>query len=518
MRLRDMTRTATAVAPLMLALGLALAPAPDGSQAQVRGGDLVVGQSARLARPDHHVTTAQVDSNVAVHIYESLVAFDDQTIPQPQLAQSVTISDDRLVYTFRLRDGVRFHNGKIMDSADVLASFQRHARISPGRSLQSNIASLDAPDPQHFVITLHEPQPLFLETLSAQQYRIVIIPAEDRDTDAGANSVVGTGPYRFVEHVADSHVRLARFEDYVADTRYDGPSGIGGYRTAYFDTITFRVTTEGAARVAGVQTGELHIADQIPVQTANRLAADPNLQVIDVMPFAKVFTVLHVGNAPTDNLLVRRAIQAAINAEEIMDVAMDGFYQLDPSFLFGRNPYHTGFDSQPLYNQQNPELARALLAEAGYNGEPLTILTNSNFAFMENSALVLQQQLSAIGIPVSIEMVDWPTNVARRTDGAGGWNITISSSTAQGPLTYFTVFTGYSHVGEDPVLAEAWSRVTGSDEMSDRQAAWRDVEARVYDQVYLIPSGNRGMKIAASNRVRNLTGWELLRLWDVWFE
>jgi len=517
MRLNRRRLTTAALAPLVLALGLGLA-AMEGALAQTRGGDLVVGQSARLARPDHHVSTAQVDSNVAVHVFEALMAYDDNTIPRPQLADSVTISDDRLVYTFRLREGVRFHNGDILDSGDVLASFQRHARISPGKSLQSNIASLAAPDPLTFVITLKAAQPLFLETISAQQYRLVIMPAEDRDTEAGQNSGVGTGPYRFVEHVADSHVKLARFEDYVPDDRYPGPSGVGGRRTAYFDTITFRVATEGAARVAGVQTGEMHIADQIPVQAANRLAADPNLQVIDVMPFAKVFVVLHTGNAPTDNILVRRAIQSAINAEESMEVAMDGFYQLDPSFLFPRSPYHTGLDSQPLYNQNDAAKAKALLAEAGYNGETIRIMTNANFSFMENTALVLQQQLMALGMPVEIEMVDWPTNVARRTDGAGGWHITISSSTAQGPMTYFTVFKGYSHVKEDSVLDAAYARVTGSDDLADRQAAWRDVEARVYDQVYLIPTGNRGLKIVASNRVANLTGWELLRLWDVWFE
>ncbi|EKF20475.1 ABC transporter substrate-binding protein [Nitratireductor pacificus] len=516
MKLTRRQMSKLALAPFVV--GLSLSIPGTAASARSQGGDLVVGLGTRLARPDHHVTTAQADSNVAVHVYEALMAFDDNTTPQPQLAESVSISEDGLVYTFKLRSGVRFHNGDIMDSADVLASFERHKRISPGKSLQSNIASTAAPDPLTFIISLSEPQPLFLEMLSAQQYRLVILPAEDRDTEGGANSGVGTGPYRFVEHMADSHVKLTRFEDYVPDERYEGPTGIGGKRTPYFDTITFRVAVEGAARVAGVQTGEMHIADNIPVQSAKRLAADPDLQVIDLMPFAKVFTVLHTGNGPTDNVLVRRAIQAVINAEETLDVAMEGFYQLDSSFLFSRSPYHTGADTQPLYNQSNVEKAKALLAEAGYKGEPVKIMTNANYPFMQNSALVLQQQLMAIGMPVEIEMVDWPTNVARRTDGEGGWNITISSSTAQGPLTYFTVFKGYSHVKEDTVLDEAYARVVNSPDIEERKAAWRDVEERVYDQAYLIPSGNRGMKIIASQKVENLEPWELLRLWDVWFK
>jgi len=262
----------------------------------------------------------------------------------------------------------------------------------------------------------------------------------------------------------------------------------------------------------------MQIADNIPSQASDRLSTDPNLQVIDVMPFAKVFTVLHTGNAPTDNLLVRKAIQAAINAEETLDVAMEGFYQLDHSFLFPSSPYHPGDVGKERYNLGDSEKAKALLAEAGYKGEPVKIMTNANYPFMENSALVLQQQLMALGMPVEIEMVDWPTNVARRTDGEGGWNITISSSTAQGPLTYFTVFKNYAQVKEDPVLDEAYARVVGSPDLEDRKKAWIDVEARVADQVYLIPSGNRGMKIIAMNKVKNLVGWEILRLWDVWFE
>lgn len=497
-----------------LVLGTMLLAAP--AAAQTQGGDLVVGLGSRLAFPDPHVTTAQPDTNVALHIFEALTSLDEDYLPQPQLASSITLSDDGLTYTFALREGVKFHNGDIMDSGDVLASFERHRRISPGKSVLSNVAEMTAPDANIFVIRLSEPQPLFLELISSPQYRLAIIPAEDADTEAGANSAIGTGPYKFVEQVADAYVKLARFEDYVPNEAYPGPEGFGGKRTAYFDTITFRVAIEGAARVAGVQTGEMQIADNIPVQAANRLAAEGELQVIDIIPFAKVFTILHASRAPTDNVLVRRAIQAAINAEQTLDVAMEGFYELDHSFLFKSSPYHPGDVGSEFYNIGDIDKAKALLAEAGYNGEPVRIMTNANYPFMENSALVLQQQLMAAGMNVEIEMVDWPTNVARRTDGSGGWNITISSSTAQGPQTYFSVFKGYSHYEEDAVLDEAFARLIASPELADRKAAWIDVEARVADQAYLIPSGNRGMKVIASKAVQNLTPYGYLRLWDTW--
>jgi hypothetical protein len=170
--------SAAATSPLVMppGLGMVLAPAGGGARAQARGGELVGGESTRLARPDHRVTTAQVDSTVAVHVFEALPACDDNAVPQPHLAEGVTIPNHRLVCAFRLREGVRFHNGDTMDAGDVPASFRRHARISPGKSLPSNIASLDAPDPLTFVIALRTPQPLFLETIAARQDRPVIMP------------------------------------------------------------------------------------------------------------------------------------------------------------------------------------------------------------------------------------------------------------------------------------------------------------------------------------------------------
>jgi peptide/nickel transport system substrate-binding protein len=500
----------------VIAFAIAAATAP--ALSQTMGGDLVVGLSARLAHPDPHVTTAHTDTNVILHIFEGLTALDDAYLPVPQLAESVSVSDDGLTYTFPLRQGVTFHNGDVMEAGDALASFERHKRVSPGRSVHNNIASIEAPDAGTIVITLKEPQPLFLELISLPQYRLAVMPAEDAAAEAGAVSGVGTGPYKFVDQVADSRVTLARFDEYVANASFEGPTGFGGKRTPYFDSITFRVAIEGAARVAGVQTGEMHIADNIPVQSANRLAGEAGLQVIDIIPFAKVFTILHTQQPPTDNLLVRRAIQAAINAEETLEVAMEGFYQLDHSFLFTTSPYHPGSVGSEFHNIGDAERAKALLAEAGYAGEPLRIMTNANYPFMENSALVLQQQLMAIGMTVEIEMVDWPTNVARRTDGSGGWNVTISSSTAQGPQTYFSVFKGYAQVESDPVLDEAFARVASSPELADRQQAWKDVEARVADQAYLIPSGDRGMKVIARDAVHTLAPYTYLRLWDSWLE
>jgi peptide/nickel transport system substrate-binding protein len=138
------------------------------------------------------------------------------------LARSGQINPDNQVYTFRLHKNIWFHNGKTMTSAGVLASFERYRRVGLDRSVLSPVAHWDVPDETTFVITLKEPFPTFLESMSSIAVPIAIIPAEHADAPAQQLPPVGTGPFRVEKFAAGSHLRLRRFEDYVPDTRQAG--------------------------------------------------------------------------------------------------------------------------------------------------------------------------------------------------------------------------------------------------------------------------------------------------------
>ena len=157
-----------------------------------------------------------------------------------------------------------------MTSADVVASFDRYAKVGLYRSTLGNVDRWDAPDKDTFVITLKKVQPTFLEILSAFSAPIVIIPAEDRDDPPMQLKTIGTGPWQLVESVPGGYVKMKRYDGYKPNTNFEQKTGFGGYKQACFDTVTFRIVTEPQARVAGLKTGELQGVEDLPTKSLRR--------------------------------------------------------------------------------------------------------------------------------------------------------------------------------------------------------------------------------------------------------
>ncbi|MBL8592872.1 MAG: ABC transporter substrate-binding protein, partial [Devosia sp.] len=179
-----------------------------------QGGDLVVGLEAAAGTLDQQTATSSATRNIAMNIFEALIIRDENMRPVPDLADSIETSADGLSYTFKLRQGVKFHNGKPMTSADVVASFDRYKTVGVSRSILEAVAGWTAPDDATFVITLKAPQPNFLENLSSSTAPVVIMPSEEAGKAAGQIDIIGTGPFKLGEFVPDSHVRLDRYADY----------------------------------------------------------------------------------------------------------------------------------------------------------------------------------------------------------------------------------------------------------------------------------------------------------------
>ncbi len=227
-------RAGAARAPLawkvlaVLALSACMAAAPPLAQAQKRSATLVFAQEAPPPTLDPHFSSNIAMRNVAMHIFEQLVTRGEDNRVIPELAENWAISPDGLTYTFKIRKGVKFHNGKELTSADVKASFERYKRLALAKVTLAPVTNMATPDPYTFVLTVAKPQPIFLEELSSFVVPIAIIPAEQAGKEAGKLDMIGTGPMQFVEWVPDSHIRLKRFEAYKPDARYKGSDGFGG--------------------------------------------------------------------------------------------------------------------------------------------------------------------------------------------------------------------------------------------------------------------------------------------------
>ena len=404
---------------LALAIVLcALAVVPVEAQEQPRtGGVLKVAMIGEPPTLDVHTTTAVITQQIVWHVVETLYTYDRQYNPIPLLVDRHAVTDNGRTYTFELRRGVKFHNGREMTADDVVASLQRWGRLAtPGKAIWKNVEGIEVKGPATVVLYLKEPSAVLLMGLARPNNGAVIYPKEVMAAvgDQAVKDLIGTGPYRFVEHKPDRHIKLARFKDYVA--RADAPNFYGGRRTAYLDELQFVPAPDVAVRVAGVQSGEYHFAQQIKQDQYERLKQVPGLEMGIIKPAAWSTAVLnHKQGLMTDKRL-RQAVQAALDMEPIMAAAFGdkAFYRVDPSLMHQEQPQWHSKAGAEYYNQKNPDKARKLLKEAGYRGQPVRWITTKEYDYMYKHALVAKQQLDAVGFNVDLQVVDWATLVQRR--------------------------------------------------------------------------------------------------------
>jgi peptide/nickel transport system substrate-binding protein len=489
------------------------------------GGDLVFGQEANIDTLDQMTSATIATRNIAMNIYEALMTRDENNNPILELASAMTEAPDRLSYTFRLRQDVVFHNNKKMTSADVAASFDRYAKIGNRRSLLSNVKGWDAPDPETFVIHMKVPQPTFIEALSSFGVPIVIMPAESRDVPSGQlTAPIGTGPFQLAEPVQLGDVTLKRYDGYRPNTAFEDRTGLGGYKQACLDTVTFRILTEPGARVAGLKSGELHSVEDLPNKSLPELKKDSNIVILPLRDWWIQIATPNTSAPPTDNLTFRRAVQAALDMDEIMDAASDGHYHLNVGFQYPNQPGYTDAGKE-TYNLKDTTLAKKLLGESDYKGEPVILLTDKDYPPMYNSALVMQQQLQAVGINAQLKVVDWPTSVRLSQASDGSWNFFFSgwgTPPALGALATMQLFADpnavYRPKGDqgDPELLAAWNAMNTLPDAKDRHAAFARMQEIVLNNVYAIPFGTFTKLQGARTTVKGFVPFRIPRWSNVW--
>ena len=504
-----------------LMAGTALAQA---SQCGRKGGDLTFALEARVPGLDQHASNSSATRNVAMNMFETLVTRHANIIPVLELAESMDQSADGLTYTFKLRQGITFHNGKAMTSADVAASFQRYSKIGVDRSILEPVDKWETPDANTFVLKLKEARPTFIEQLSAFTVPVVIIPAENVDAAAGQLPVVGTGPFQLDEFKPDSHVKLKRFAGYKPDTRHTAISGFGGNKEACLDTVTFRMMTEPAARTAALEVGEIQGVEDVPVASQKRLAGSKDIKLTRLELFTMNVAYPNASFPPTDNPKVRQAILAAMDFEEIMDAASDGQYKLNKGFQFPGMNYYSESGAENL-NQKNKDKAKKLLAEAGYKGEKVTLLTNREFPYMYNTSLVMAEQLKAAGINAELLVLDWPAALQKSIKETEGWNFFytgwITVIALGGPQTMRQMAApNYVWKPKEPdaEFQAAFQTLAGGKTLDERKAAFAKAQARALDQVMAIPFGAMPKTQAVRANVEGFKAYYIPRMSGVWLK
>lgn len=489
------------------------------------GGVLRAAMQTNPPTLDAHLSTTTATRQIVVHIFETLVTYSENYEIIPQLALSWEVSEDGLKYVFYLRSGVKFHNGKILTAEDVAASLERFKKYSVDKTRLADVDKIVAINES--VVEIHLKRPVLLLTyLALPSVFIAIYPAEiirDREKEVRDKELIGTGPYQFVEWKPDVHVKLARFSDYVEDTRYEGPSGLGGRRTSYFDEVYFIPVPEPASRLAGLLTGEFDFAEELPITAYQQLANNPQIKPIIVKPRWGLLLELNQSEPPMDNVLFRRAVVAALNMENVLRAVTFGnpeFYRLQPSFFFPeQTDWYTDAGSE-MYNKQDLEKVRELLKAAGYNFEPIIYLSNRDYDWMYKCSLAVASQLQQAGINVVIEFSDWPSQIARALTQKGwhinqtGWSprfdpIQLAGSLRCGsPSAYM-----YCNPEVDRLLDELAKPLP----LEQRQRIYRELQQLVWEDVAVIRIGDIFTLEAISARLQNYAPWNVIpRFWNCW--
>ena len=388
---------------------------------RAKANEIVIGIAQDLDQSlDPHYAVAAGTKEVMFNVFEGLVKYDSNGDTIPAVASEVEVSDDGLVYTFTLRDGVKFHNGDTVDLDDVIYSIQRckdDPKVNPQTStgLQC-IASLEKDGDNKLVMTLSEPNTELMSLLT-----LAIIPA---DYDQQDTAPVGTGPYKYISRTAQESVELERFDEY-----WGTPANIA--------KVTYKINEKAEGLIMGLESGALDLVSHLSSTQVAELNKD-NFNI--EQGTMNLVQALYLNNevAPFDNELVRQALCYAIDRQGILDMAFDGY-----GFLIGSNvfPAFTKYFDDSLtnyYTLETPEAgkekAKELLAEAGYpDGFDMTITVPSNYTPHCDTAEVIAEQLKEVGINATLNKVEWETWVSDTYAGRN-FQSTVIGLTAD-PLT-----------------------------------------------------------------------------------
>lgn len=365
---------------------------------------------------DSMFTTATITEDISPHLFESLFAKDSSFNPKPMLVDDYDLSNDELIYTFKLRSGVKFHDGAELTADDVVTSLKRWSAITGrGKLVFDRMESIDAADDLTVTMAFNQPTGVLLSFLAAAE--AFIMPAKIAE-EAGGDQLteeqyIGTGPFRFVEHVVDQHLRLARFDDY--SSRDEEPDGSFGRRRAYVDTVDFIPVPDESVRANGILSGEYHFGDPLPPDFLDSLTNDPSVTELVVKPYYLYSPIFNKKQGLFANEAARHAVQMAFSQSEALKAGFgrDELIRADPS-IAGEETIWYSTSGADAYDQPDPEKAKALLKEAGYAGETIRWITTHEYAYNFKIADFVKQELEAIDMNVELVVSDWATVIERR--------------------------------------------------------------------------------------------------------
>ena len=482
---------------------------------------------------DPHQSQANVTSVHAMMVYDTLFSWDSDMVPQPQMVDTWTKSPDGLLYTFTLRPGLTFHDGTGVTTRDVIASLRRMLiRDTQNQILARVIASMDRVDDRSFTLRLTEPFN-YVEFLLGGSNGVVgaIMREKEALTDPykPITEIVGSGPFRFVKDEYQSGARLV-YEKFAAyQPRPEPASGFAGGKTVKVDRVEFVIIPDATTAYAALQRGEVDFLDAPSLDLLPTVVNNKDIVIGEVWPI-ETYAVLRFNHLypPFDNVLARRAVAHAVSQKDYMTAAYGDPHYWRECYAFwvcgSPNGTEVGSDA---YRKPDLDLARSLLKQSGYKGEPVVLIGGSDIPAYQQMSLVTADLFKRIGINVDMQLSDWGTVSSRRgkkdPPAQGGWNVFHTSANGAqlaSPLTSPSTITtcdGKNFVGWPCDQAEEDMRIRYIRETDPvkQRALLENMHTELWSSLPYVPLGQFRQPFLWRSNVKGVVKANTLVFWNI---
>jgi peptide/nickel transport system substrate-binding protein len=477
------------------------------SQAVAAGKTITAVMHSDLRVIDPGLTTAYITRDHGYMVYDTLLATDSSFKIQPQMAEW-KVSDDKLTYTFTLRDGLKWHDGAPVTAEDCVASLKRWGKNDGmGQKLMDFTASLEATDAKTITLKLKEPYGLVLESIGKPSSLVpFMMPKRLAETPPGKAIAeqVGSGPFKFVQAEFQPGVKAVyeKNADYVP--RKEAPSWTSGGKVVKVDRVQWLTMPDAQTAVNALQSGDIDFMenpsfDLLPVLEGNK---DLKIEALNKLGF-QTFGRMNFLYPPFDNVKVRRAAFLAMNQKTVLDALVGNpkYYKVCGAVFICDTPLATDVGSESLVKGNGMAEAKKQLAESGYDGTPVVVMAPGDVVALKAQPIVAAQLLREAGFKVDVQATDWQTVVTRRASQKppkeGGWNMFFTNwvgADAVNPIVNVSIsgkgknggWFGWPDDAKMEAMRDAFARSSSPEE---QKKIATDIQKEVYDQVIYIPLG-----------------------------
>ena len=405
-------------------------------------------------------TTAYIVRNHGYLVWDTLFSFDDKLQVQPQMVDKYSVTDDKLTWTFTLRDGLEWHDGTPVTSEDCIASIKRWgAKDSMGQKLVSFVKEFKAVDAKTFQMILKEPYGLVLLSLGKPSSNVpFMMPKRLAETDPNKQieEAIGSGPFIFKKDEWKPGEKVVYVKNPKYKPRSEPASGLAGGKVVKLDRVEWIWIADFQTASNALLAGEIDMIESPPHDLLPMLAKDKNVKLFSANPLGLQYTFrFNTLHKPFDNDKIRQAVLYAFNQKDFLESTIGNeeyFKECKAVFVCG-TPLATdkGWEDKLTSNFAK---SKQLLQEAGYDGTPVVLMQSTDNAVLSNLAPVAKTLLEKGGFKVDLQAMDWQTVVARRNrkepPAAGGWNAFLTAWVAADILN--PVMAGFVNAGCDKAM------------------------------------------------------------------